>query len=106
MPELPEVETVKRTLQRLIIGKTVEDVDVFLPKIIKEPSDVNLFVERLRGRKVTGLGRRGKFLKILYDSLGAGVPHAHGGQITAPSPGGAAGKAHPRRVPLCGDEPI
>ncbi|MBO2534097.1 DNA-(apurinic or apyrimidinic site) lyase [Planifilum fulgidum] len=67
MPELPEVETVKRTLQRLIIGKTVEDVDVFLPKIIKEPSDVNLFVERLRGRKVTGLGRRGKFLKIFFD---------------------------------------
>ncbi len=57
----------KRTLQRLIIGKTVEDVDVFLPKIIKEPSDVNLFVERLRGRKVTGLGRRGKFLKIIFD---------------------------------------
>ena len=67
MPELPEVETVKRTLQRLIVGKTVEDVDVFLPKIIKEPSDVNLFVERLRGRKVTGLGRRGKFLKIFFD---------------------------------------
>ena len=67
MPELPEVETVKRTLKRLIVGKTVEDVDVFLPKIVKEPPDVDLFVERLRGRKVTGLGRRGKFLKIFFD---------------------------------------
>lgn len=67
MPELPEVETVKRTLKRLIVGKTVEDVDVFLPKIVKEPPDANLFAERLRGRKVTGLGRRGKFLKIFFD---------------------------------------
>lgn len=67
MPELPEVETVKRTLKRLIVGKTVEDVKVFLPKIVKEPPDVDLFVERLRGRKVTGLGRRGKFLKIFFD---------------------------------------
>lgn len=67
LPELPEVETVKRTLKRLIVGKTVEDVKVFLPKIVKEPPDVDLFVERLRGRKVTGLGRRGKFLKIFFD---------------------------------------
>lgn len=67
MPELPEVETVKRTLQRLVAGKTVEDVDVFLPKIVKEPSDVSLFVRRLRGAKLTGVGRRGKFLKIFFD---------------------------------------
>jgi formamidopyrimidine-DNA glycosylase len=67
LPELPEVETVKRTLQRLIVGKTVEDVDVFLPKIVKEPSDVALFVQRLRGAEVKGVGRRGKFLKIFFD---------------------------------------
>ncbi len=54
LPELPEVETVKRTLQRLIIGKTVEDVDVFLPKIIKEPSDVNLFVGAAQGAEGDG----------------------------------------------------
>ena len=29
MPELPEVETVKRTLEALVIGKTIEDVRIF-----------------------------------------------------------------------------
>ena len=32
MPELPEVETIKRTLQHLVIGKTIDDVDDFMGK--------------------------------------------------------------------------
>ncbi|PTX63196.1 DNA-(apurinic or apyrimidinic site) lyase [Melghirimyces profundicolus] len=67
MPELPEVETVKRTLETLIVGKTVDDVRVLLPKIIKEPPDPELFRDMLRGRTVTGVGRRGKFLRIFFD---------------------------------------
>jgi formamidopyrimidine-DNA glycosylase len=67
LPELPEVETIKRTLQKLITGKTVEEVKVALPRIIKEPPDMELFGEMLRGRKVTGVERRGKFLRIFFD---------------------------------------
>lgn len=66
MPELPEVETVRQTLEQLIVGKTVADVAVFLPKIVKEPPDVDLFVQRLIGTTVTGVGRRGKFLRIFF----------------------------------------
>ncbi|OYD08382.1 DNA-formamidopyrimidine glycosylase [Paludifilum halophilum] len=67
MPELPEVETVKRTLEQLILGKTVEDVTVHLPRIVKEPPDPELFREMLKGKTVTGIRRRGKFLRIAFD---------------------------------------
>ncbi|SMO34191.1 DNA-formamidopyrimidine glycosylase [Melghirimyces algeriensis] len=66
MPELPEVETVKETLKTLIVGKTVEDVSIFLPRLIKEP-EPEAFREMLKGRTVTGVGRRGKFLLIFFD---------------------------------------
>lgn len=67
MPELPEVETVKRTLQALIVGKTIERVTVDLPRIIQEPPDSALFAELLSGRTVTGVERRGKFLRLFLD---------------------------------------
>ncbi|MDR6226577.1 DNA-formamidopyrimidine glycosylase [Desmospora profundinema] len=67
MPELPEVETVKRTLETLIVGKTIEKVTVDLPRIIQEPPDPALFEALLAGRTVTGVGRRGKFLRIFVD---------------------------------------
>lgn len=67
MPELPEVETIKRTLEHQIVGKTVDEVSVFLPRIIKEPPDPELFGEMLQGRTVKGVGRRGKFLLIHLD---------------------------------------
>lgn len=35
MPELPEVETVRRTLELLVLGKKIEDVTVSWPKMIK-----------------------------------------------------------------------
>lgn len=36
MPELPEVETIRRSLTPLITGKRIEDVSVYLPKAIRE----------------------------------------------------------------------
>lgn len=39
MPELPEVETVRRTLKRLVEGKTIETVDIKWPNIIKRPGE-------------------------------------------------------------------
>ncbi|RAL26823.1 DNA-formamidopyrimidine glycosylase [Thermoflavimicrobium daqui] len=63
MPELPEVETVKRTLKNLVQGKTIRDITVSLPRIIKHP-DINQFRKLLQGTTITDIGRRGKFLKI------------------------------------------
>lgn len=65
MPELPEVETVRRTLEKLIIGKTIKDVTIHLPRIIQLPDDKELFRTRLIGCTIEKIDRRGKFLKII-----------------------------------------
>lgn len=63
MPELPEVETVRRTLENLIMGKRIKQVTVHLPRIIRNPT-VEEFQERLMGTEISEIDRRGKFLKI------------------------------------------
>ena len=66
MPELPEVQTVLTTLQPRILGLRIEQVDVFLEKIIKSPHPRE-FVALLQGRTITRLGRRGKYLLLELD---------------------------------------
>lgn len=67
MPELPEVETVKETLNQLVTGKVIKDVQVRWPNIIKRPNDVDMFKEILRGQAIHRLLRRGKFLLFQLD---------------------------------------
>lgn len=69
MPELPEVETVRRTLTQLVVGKTIRSVHVFLPRIIQRPDDVKRFETELAGHTIVEIGRRGKFLRIVMDGL-------------------------------------
>lgn len=61
MPELPEVETVRKGLEQLVVGKTIEQVTVLWPKIIEAPV-VELFDLQLRGQSIEKIERRGKFL--------------------------------------------
>jgi formamidopyrimidine-DNA glycosylase len=67
MPELPEVETIKRTLEQLIINKTIKDVDVYWGKIIKEPDDTEKFKHLLINQTFRKMNRRGKFLLFYFD---------------------------------------
>lgn len=67
MPELPEVETVKRTLNQLVAGKTIESVQVRLPRIIQKPDDIRLFEALLQGQSIEQIERRGKFLRFVLD---------------------------------------
>ncbi|MCH1640984.1 DNA-formamidopyrimidine glycosylase [Paenibacillus timonensis] len=69
MPELPEVETVRRTLTQLIVGKTIQSVEVYLPRIIQRPDDIKRFETELAGHTIVEIGRRGKFLRIVMDGL-------------------------------------
>lgn len=69
MPELPEVETVKRTLNELIKGKHIDYVSVHLPRIIQRPDDIEAFAFMLKDHTIEGVERRGKFLRILLDGL-------------------------------------
>lgn len=67
LPELPEVETVKRTLQQLVTGKTIKEITVHWGKIIKRPDDVAEFCHRLAGQTIHSIERRAKFLKFILD---------------------------------------
>ncbi|MGM1046747.1 MAG: DNA-formamidopyrimidine glycosylase [Bacillota bacterium] len=69
MPELPEVETIKRTLNQLIRGKHIDHVTVNLPRIIQRPDDSEAFAFLLQGHTIEGVERRGKFLRIKLDGM-------------------------------------
>ncbi len=62
MPELPEVENVRRNLEKLVVGKTIESVDVRLGRIIRTPDDVRRFCFELAGKTITEVNRKGKYL--------------------------------------------
>ncbi|PWK13886.1 DNA-formamidopyrimidine glycosylase [Tumebacillus permanentifrigoris] len=64
MPELPEVETVRRGLEALIVGKTIERVTVTLGRIIRKPDDVEQFKLLLQDLTIDEVKRRGKYLLI------------------------------------------
>ncbi len=63
MPELPEVETIKRIIEPQIQGLRIENITVNRPEIIAHPS-VDEFCRCLRGQTVNNMTRRGKFLLI------------------------------------------
>jgi formamidopyrimidine-DNA glycosylase len=61
MPELPEVETIRRSLETKILGCIIRKVAVLNRKTIKTPPP-DLFAARLEGEEITGFQRRGKYL--------------------------------------------
>ncbi|WP_088103790.1 DNA-formamidopyrimidine glycosylase [Halalkalibacter urbisdiaboli] len=69
MPELPEVETVRRTLTQLVVGKQIENIQIAWAKMIKEPDDVDQFKTSLIGQTIRSMGRRGKFLLFFLDDV-------------------------------------
>jgi formamidopyrimidine-DNA glycosylase len=61
MPELPEVETIKNELTPHLIGRTITAITLFDDRIVRQPPPKE-FSARLIGQKITGIGRRGKYL--------------------------------------------
>ena len=76
MPELPEVEVVRRGLERYVVGATVERVRVLHPRPLRRhlagPAD---FATRLTGRRIIAARRRGKYLWLALDSGDAVLGH-------------------------------
>ena len=60
MPELPEVETVRRGLEKYVLGKIICDAQTFHPRAIKPTSIAGL--SAVNGAKILAVHRRGKFL--------------------------------------------
>lgn len=74
MPELPEVESIRRSLENKICGCLISDTQVLLPRQIKWP-DVPGFVARTVGHRIIRLARRGKYLLFVLDDGGYLVFH-------------------------------
>jgi formamidopyrimidine-DNA glycosylase len=76
MPELPEVEVVRRGLDAHVVGRTITGVRVHHLRAVRRheagPADLTA---RLLGSSITGTGRRGKFLWLLLDGTEALVVH-------------------------------
>jgi len=76
VPELPEVEVVRRGLEPFTGEWTVESVEVIEPRSLKRhPGPVEDFVHRLTGRRLLAIARRGKFLWWVVDDDFALVAH-------------------------------
>ena len=70
MPELPEVETVRRTLKNFVLNKTIRDIDVFYDKIIRNKT-VEEFKNYLIGNSIIDIRRYGKYL--IFDFKGVSL---------------------------------
>lgn len=67
MPELPEVETIKRVIEPQIQGLTIEHVTVKRPEVTAYPGALE-FCRQLTGQTISRMARRGKFLVIRLNS--------------------------------------
>ncbi len=60
MPELPEVETIVRYLQKKIIKRKIKRIWTDFPKMIKEPADLKEFKRKIKDKTILGIRRKGK----------------------------------------------
>jgi formamidopyrimidine-DNA glycosylase len=89
VPELPEVETVRRGLERGVVGRVLDEVEVRHPRSVRrhEPG-ADDFAGLLSGRRIDGALRRGKYLWLPLDSGDALVGHlGMSGQLLLVPPG-------------------
>jgi formamidopyrimidine-DNA glycosylase len=91
VPELPEVEVVRRGLEAHVLHRPIERVEVLHPRPVRRhtggPDD---FAARLTGRTFVGTRRRGKYLWLPLDSGDALLVHlGMSGQMLVQPPGAA-----------------
>jgi formamidopyrimidine-DNA glycosylase len=99
VPELPEVEVVRRGLERYVVGSTIETVRVLHPRPLRRhlagPAD---FEAALPGRRIEAVRRRGKYLWLALDSGDAILGHlGMSGQLLV-KPRSASAERHLRVV--------
>jgi formamidopyrimidine-DNA glycosylase len=106
MPELPEVEVVRRGLDAHVAGKTITAVRVHHPRAVRRheagPADLTA---RLLDTRITGTGRRGKYLWLTLDDGSALVVHLgmSGQMLLGPRTRGAGDEPRTRGA---GDESV
>lgn len=74
MPELPEVETIKRVIEPQIQGLAIENVTVKRPEVTAHPT-AEEFCRRLAGQRISHMARKGKFLMIHLENRDRMILH-------------------------------
>jgi formamidopyrimidine-DNA glycosylase len=97
VPELPEVEVVRRGLQQHVVGRRLETVEVLHPRPVRRHlPGADDFAAAVAGRVVTGARRRGKYLWLPLDSGDALLAHlGMSGQLLV-QPAGRPAERHLR----------
>lgn len=95
MPELPEVETIRRDLERVLLGKDIADVQIRTKRLVR--GDQVTFLAHLIGNQFSRIARRGKLLQfhLLHSDQ---VLHVHlkmTGQLICQVAGGFIAGGHP-----------
>jgi len=67
VPELPEVETIRRDLEPEITGRIVTKVTIYKPDIVLPPGDPDSLRRRVRGRRIASVARRAKYLLFFLE---------------------------------------
>ena len=75
MPELPEVETIRRDLDKEAVGKRIKAVDVTGMRSIRRHPNKKHFTAKLIGRKILSVDRKGKYLLLRLDGGDVLVVH-------------------------------
>ena len=116
VPELPEVETVRRRLEPALVGRRLERVEILDPRLTR-PYDPAEVAAELQGERVAAVDRRGKYLIVRFETgrvllihlrMTGNVLHASSGSRAGgrPSPASCCqtrrriGRRLPRRPPL------
>ena len=74
MPELPEVETVRRGLARHVVGRTIQRVEIGRQRTVRRTSPQQV-IDGLTGAKVLAADRRGKYLLLPLDTGDTAMIH-------------------------------
>ena len=67
MPELPEVETVRRAIEPVLAGGTITHAEIHDPRLVR-PFDPDIVARELVGERVSMVERRGKYLIVGFES--------------------------------------
>ncbi|MGH9028132.1 MAG: bifunctional DNA-formamidopyrimidine glycosylase/DNA-(apurinic or apyrimidinic site) lyase [Acidimicrobiales bacterium] len=68
MPELPEVETIRRDLEKEVVGRRIKQVEVKGKRSVRRHKTTTEFRKALEGKKVASVRRAGKYLLVGLDA--------------------------------------
>ncbi len=68
MPELPEVETIRRDIEKFLVSKKIKKISVFDPRVIRNKS-CREFIDHLNGKKIRKVDRQGKAIILQFGTI-------------------------------------